>query len=380
MFRDPAVDQPAPFEALEPRLLLAANPKLKAIAGQTLLGGSPLLVPLNKLNPDAKKAKIRAITNDPNVTARVVSTGLTMKIDVKGFGSMTFALLNRFAPRATKQITKLAKQGFYDGVTFHRVINNFMIQTGDPTGTGGGGSKRPDFDDQFHVDLQHNSTGLLSMAKAGDDSNNSQFFITEVPTRHLDFNHTIFGKLVEGDKVREKISNVATDANDKPRKPVVISKVTVYKDKRNALLMLKAPEGYTGTANVAVSVSAKVEGRKRAKIKTVTRTFIANVQADTVNGGPFLKDIAPQTAKAGVQKAIQLVGVDVENNNMFYDAAVMTDNVEANLSINNSTGLLTFTPPANYKGILEIIVGVRGQSQTDTQDQWDTQLLQIKVG
>jgi cyclophilin family peptidyl-prolyl cis-trans isomerase len=81
-----------------------------------------------------------------------------------------------------------------------------VIQGGDPTGTGSGGSPLGDFDDQFHVDLQHNRTGILSMAKSFDDTNDSQFFITEGAQRHLDFNHSIFGILVEGESVRQSIS------------------------------------------------------------------------------------------------------------------------------------------------------------------------------
>jgi cyclophilin family peptidyl-prolyl cis-trans isomerase len=379
---DTTTATPAPaFEALEPRLLLSsAKPTLAPLGNQLLLGGSPLLIPLNRLNPNAKKAKLTTITNDPNVTARVVSNGLTMQIQVKGFGTMTFALLNRYAPRAVNQIKKLAKRGFYDGVTFHRVINNFMIQTGDPTGTGSGGSKLPNFDDQFHVDLQHNRGGILSMAKSGDDTNNSQFFITAGPTRHLDFNHTIFGVLVKGDNVRNRINNVATNASDRPIKPVVITKVTVFKDKSSAVLMLKAPEGYAGGANVAVTASARVtQADGRAKIQKVTRVFSTTIQPDPVNGGPFLRDIPAQNAKAGVQKQIQLQGVDVEGDAMFYDAVVVTQNVSVNMSINNNTGLLTFTPPAGFKGTLEILVGVRAANGSDTQDPWDTQLIQINV-
>ncbi len=378
MFSDESAPLFAGLEALEPRQYLSsAKPTMAPLGNQIVLGGSPLLVPINKLNPNAKKAKLSAVTNDPNVTASIVSNGLTMQIQVKGFGTMTFALLNRFAPRAVNQIKKLAKKGFYDGVTFHRVINNFMIQTGDPTGTGSGSSKLPNFDDQFHVDLQHNRAGILSMAKGGDDTNNSQFFITEVPTRHLDFNHTIFGLLVKGENVREKISNVATGANDKPLKPVVITKVTVFKDKSNAVLMLKAPEGYNGAANVAVTATAKVaQATGRAKPKSITRVFSATIQPDTANGGPFLRDIPVQSAKAGVQKQFQLHAVDVEGDPVFFETEVYD---EINLSVDHNTGLVTFTPPANFTGKLEFLVGVRAVTQSSTQDGWDIQLVIVNV-
>ena len=129
-----------------------------------------------------------------------------------------------------------------------------MIQGGDPLGTGTGSSDLPDFDDQYHVDLQHNTTGVLSMAKSQDDTNNSQFFITEGTSRHLDFNHSIFGQLVEGESNRQAISNTAVDGSNRPRITVTMQSVDVFNDVENAMLMLKAPEGTSGSANVTVTV------------------------------------------------------------------------------------------------------------------------------
>ncbi len=99
---------------------------------------------------------------------------------------MVFELFDQEASRVTNRIKSLVESGFYNKTTsgqiiFHRVIDNFVIQAGDPTGTGSGGSSLADFDDQFDVDLQHNRTGVLSYAKSSDDTNDSQFFITEGP-------------------------------------------------------------------------------------------------------------------------------------------------------------------------------------------------------
>ena len=124
---------------------------------------------------------------------------------------MVFQLFEDKAPRPTGRVIELAQDGFYDGIIFHRVIKDFVIQGGDPTGTGTGGSTLGDFDDQFHVDLQHNREGLLSYAKSTDDTNDSQFFVTLGATRHLDFNHSIFGILTEGYHVLEAIGNTATN-------------------------------------------------------------------------------------------------------------------------------------------------------------------------
>ncbi len=119
-------------------------------------------------------------------------------------GTIRIQLFDDKAPRTCENFEKLASKGFYNGLTFHRVIADFMVQGGCPDGTGTGGPGY-EFNDEFHRDLKHDKPGVLSMANAGPNTNGSQFFITHVPTPWLDRKHSVFGQVIEGQDVVNQI-------------------------------------------------------------------------------------------------------------------------------------------------------------------------------
>jgi len=163
---------------------------------RTLAAVSPLLRNNLYLSPPPN-----ALDDDTQYEATIVTSD----------GSMTFELYANEAPLAVNNFVSLSRDGFYDGLTFHRVLEGFMAQGGDPTGIGTG-SPGYRFEDEVNPNLIFDSRGILAMANSGPDTNGSQFFITFVPTPHLDGNYTIFGKLIDGDTVLSAI-NLRDPAN-----------------------------------------------------------------------------------------------------------------------------------------------------------------------
>lgn len=185
----------------------------------------------------------RSVSNPDNPTATISTT----------LGDITVELFESRAPRTVENFIGLASGAddyertevapgagawndpetgekrvdpLYDGVPFHRIIDGFMIQGGDPTGTGRGGPGYQ-FDDEFHDELTHDGAGILSMANSGPDTNGSQFFITLDSQPHLDGRHAVFGQVIDGMDVVEEIGSVPTGRNDEPRDDIEIETIDV---------------------------------------------------------------------------------------------------------------------------------------------------------
>jgi dipeptidyl aminopeptidase/acylaminoacyl peptidase len=266
-----------------------------------------------------------------------------------------------------------------------------VIQAGDPTATGTGGSTLGDFDDQFNPNLQHNRSGVLSMAKSVDDSNDSQFFVTDRDTRFLDSNHTIFGQLIEGDSVREAIQNVTVNPDtERPLTDVVIQSVDIFTDNENGLLRLSAPAGTTGSAMITVTASDGQGG-------IAVRQFNVTVMPDTNDNPPFLADIPTLQTTANTPVTFQLQATDLEGNPViFLDEAAMIDpavritplqtvtSPNLMVSVNRDTGLLTVTPTNGVTGTHRFTVGVAQSNQLSVvggqqRGPFDLQVVQIVI-
>jgi cyclophilin family peptidyl-prolyl cis-trans isomerase len=196
----------------------------KGVTALLLILMLAFVIGCSKAEPEDVTAKaVQDVKDKPVQEAKEMATTIKMYTN---HGEMTFRLYDEDSPITVENFKKLIKQGFYDGLTFHRVIADFMIQGGCPKGDGTGGPGYT-IKDEFSPALKHDRKGILSMANAGPNTGGSQFFITLVPTPWLDGHHTIFGELIEGEKVLDEIGSVETGANDRPVEPVVIKKIEI---------------------------------------------------------------------------------------------------------------------------------------------------------
>jgi cyclophilin family peptidyl-prolyl cis-trans isomerase len=360
--------------------MLLAAPTLQPVPDQIMFAGAPLYVALSASDPDGDLVSFSAeVTQSqlshPEIASPTLMPILNMnnrnlRLEVGNFGEMVFELFEQWAPRTTSRIIELAQQGFYNGLTFHRIIQNFVIQGGDPTGTGAGGSGVP-FDDEYHPYLMHTGPGILSMAKSTDDTNDSQFFITSREARHLDFNHSVFGFLVRGEDVRQQIAAVPVDGNNRPLQPVVISSAEVLYDRYHRALVLLAPLGTTGSAEVKVTVR-DTEGN------VVEQRFTVTLQTDPWNSNAYLGPIPPIWTQAGLPVSQAIPAYDREGNVLIYAATPGQGVTDLTVQMDPSTGVLTITPQPGAVGVRSVVVAV-GDPASYTADAWDRQEVPVYI-
>ncbi|KAL2075584.1 hypothetical protein VTL71DRAFT_527 [Oculimacula yallundae] len=214
-----------------PRQSMVQEKKMAYNAAQYTTGKAAASFTSTGLTPETSGE--RALLTDEEYMLR------PKRVKIKGYarietskGSLNIELQTETAPRAVWNFVQLAKKGYYNGVKFHRNIRNFMIQGGDPTGTGKGGTSiwGKNFMDEFDGPLTHDARGVMSMANKGKNTNSSQFFITYKAAKHLDRKHTIFGRVVGGLDVLQKLENVPGDDGNRPLEDIVMDNVVVFVD------------------------------------------------------------------------------------------------------------------------------------------------------
>jgi peptidyl-prolyl cis-trans isomerase A (cyclophilin A) len=223
-------------------------------------------------------------------------------------GAMTIKLYEEEAPMTVANFVGLAEgtkennakaKGvpYYDGIVFHRVIKDFMIQGGDPDGIGTGGPGY-DFEDEIDPSLKHDKKGVLSMANAGPGTNGSQFFITEVPTPWLDGRHTIFGQVIEGLEVVDSISNVEKTPSDKPVVPVVIEKVEIAR-KGDKYAKYDGNKAFDEAKANHAKKQAEAEAKKQAEAEAVI-TRQKELEAKAISTESGLKYVILEEGKGEI--------------------------------------------------------------------------------
>ncbi len=295
----------ASFEPLESRQLLSVT--FPVIGSQLVQAGTPLNLALSAAGTSASDpisytvSVNNSTTANPNLTYSVPAESTFLKLQVDDnvdniHGAMVFELYSDLSPNAVQTITSLVNQGFYNGLDFHRVIENFMIQGGGflPDGTYRDPKVAPynvtPYANEISADLKFTSSGVLALANTGQpNSNTSQFFVTSGPTRFLDGGYTIFGLLVEGEDIRQAIAKIPVHDSQQgeysaPDNSVIITSASIITDNTDAVLRLSAPTNSTGTATVTVTATDTITN------ETATRTFTVYVQPDvgTNNQAPVL--------------------------------------------------------------------------------------------
>lgn len=365
----------------------SAEPDFTAVNDLSLSLGKTFQVPLDGLSNGPLTYTVSIA--DPRLTGIVPAGNRSMRITVSGSniaGDIVLQLFEDLAPRTTARIIQLINGNFYDGLTFHRVIQDFVVQGGDPNcgtnsspeqATCGSGGSGVDFDDEFNRLVTFTGIGQLAMANARDDDNDSQFFITDSdlsvlgPPRDapefLNFNHNIFGQVTEGLNVLAAISATATNAGDRPLTPVRMTNVDVFTDTQNAVLRLESTGGALGTIPVMVTVSDSL-GRAS------TRTFNVTTVADSNNDAPFLGNVDNQTTNEDTPlvfnvpiteldsaDTLQVVirdGANFNNQPSTNVTALVTLMPPATPGAPTRIAQVTLTPAANFNGTVNLRMGV----------------------
>lgn len=404
----------------------ADAPYLEPINNATLLsnptvdsGDRSLYIPLDGTDPTGQPITYSVSSSSANVKASITpASNRSLRLTISGrdiegnsfSGDVTIELFEHLTPRTTARIIELTQQGFYNGLTFHRIVNDFVAQGGDPDGDGTGGTNQT-FSDEFVSDLTFSGFGQLAMANSGDDTNDSQFFITDpslnfvsvtdsrsqAPPFFLNFQHTIFGQVTSGFDVLLKVMLTPVDENSdtgevsSPQTTVRILSASVIDDTQHGVLRLAVAPNASGKGEVTVTATD-------SSGKTAVRKFETRIITDNSNDRAFLGQVLNPKTMPGTPITISLPATDLENEELTFVVRNPTQfaNPPANVTvgIDAANRTATITPNSGFIGTVEMLVGVRDNTRRvdtngdgrvnnsdnlDAQGNFDTQKILLTV-
>ncbi|MEO6812080.1 MAG: peptidylprolyl isomerase, partial [Isosphaeraceae bacterium] len=359
-------------EPMEERVLMAA-PVIDPIASANLPAGKSLIVPVTATDADQDRLTYTVTSKNPDkVTATLHQGNPFVQLDVANYGKMQFELLRDVAPNTVDTVLGLVNRGFYNGLTFHRVVPDFVIQGGDPSGNGSGGPGFR-FSDEFNPQAIFSGNGQLAMANSGKDTNGSQFFVTVGAQRFLDFNHTIFGQIVRGGDVLSAINKTATGANDRPITDVKINSASMVKNLTDAVLTLQAKPGATGTATITVTADDG-HGQK------TSRDFQVQIGSDGTDDPPILGPVFDQLTAINRPVSFSMTSTDLEGNPVEYDALITDATPRGTVAVNGN--VVTVTPDPGFTGSIQVLTRVKqvgATSRGSASDPYDSQAITVRV-
>ncbi|TQS35516.1 hypothetical protein Golomagni_04063 [Golovinomyces magnicellulatus] len=224
-------------------------------------------------------------------------------------GSINIELQTETAPKAVWNFVQLSKKGYYDQLKFHRNVPNFMIQGGDPTGTGKGGTSiwGQNFRDEFDGPLTHNARGIVSMANKGKNTNSSQFFITYKPAKHLDRKHTVFGRVVSGFEVLDKLEKVPSDSENRPLTDIIMENVVVFVDPFEEFQKQTREEDRKQKLSEEIRKQGGTEDDKKTWTGKTVRGDGLVTQSETLGGvGKYLKHTVSQNKRLLADELLEI--------------------------------------------------------------------------
>ncbi len=382
------------LESLEPRHLLTGGLTLGADQAITLHAGEPLQLPINAVDTGGNPVSYSVSSTNPNITPLLPTTNpdLVLNISYSGNGTASdpafsgqviIELFQDRVPNTVAQIVSLTNQGFYNGVLFHRVSEGFVNQAGKPTQQDiNNHITVPTIDDEFNQSLRFTSAGDFGMARSSHDTDSSEFFVTlAAADNSLDYQYTMFGHVVsDPNGVMAKINAVPHDSSfgsasdGTPLSPVTITSATIIQDTNNLALQVSAPETLAAGATGDVMVTA-TDGHGG----TATQTFHVTTAADTFDPPPFLNPVPTPSTTINTPNTFQLSAFDLKGDPLaFYGPSQLSSTFHLNptqplnpnldISVNQSSGLVTVTPKNGIVGVVPMFFGVSASPPTASAD------------